>query len=299
MDIIPVELVGLILNFVPVRSRLPSTFVCKLWRLLIDNKKLTHRLFCYDIENVSVLRWARRNGCPITSGALKTYAKRGRLDLILAAFQTGCDDFNFKGIFREAMIHNHTDILAWLLPRVSIAEDDVYKVVGSCTGDTLGYVTSNWPGDHYINYDKIMGLAAKNGNVFMIEWLIRKSGGIDRCTLKTAIKLGIKKGHFKIFKMVSPLVSITKYEQQACIGLAIKHLTPEELDMVAVEYGTIIYTEQVNVPRLLQKNNYVMIDHLLTYHHHLANYIRHRLRNVPVDLLISCNVEWLKTRCQI
>ena len=110
-DILPVEITDfiLILADVPIITR----FVCKEWKNITRNigkgdvKTFTENMFTNGY--LSLMKWARENGCPWNKWTCAYAAQNGHLDVLKWARENGCT-WN-KWTCAHAAQNGHLDVL--------------------------------------------------------------------------------------------------------------------------------------------------------------------------------------------
>ncbi len=124
METLPIEIVTHLLSFLDNPDLVPVRFVCRLWRDIVGNINIIGKSYAQHAPNMTLLRWAKRNGCPITKDTLSEYAAQGRIEFIEYAFKLGVDSFDFGDMAVAAAKNGRIDTMEWISNTIDVSRKD-------------------------------------------------------------------------------------------------------------------------------------------------------------------------------
>ncbi len=175
MDALPAEIVEHSLSFLKWVDVVPARMVCRLWNSVARKPQREEVDYVYHVPNVTLLRWAKCNGCEITKDTLNEYAARGRRDLINCAFELGIKGgFDFNGIVAAAAGNNRKRILEWVSSITDVSEVRVISMAKTCNRSTIEAVDSMF-GLNLLKAHScaLIEYAVKGNNVELLEAIIK------------------------------------------------------------------------------------------------------------------------------
>ena len=183
---LPVEVAGIILSFVTAENLtagIPLHFVCKQWHTFLPSPPSTElRDFAVSlIEHgpISLLQWARQNGCPFSSFECCVAAAKGgnlkELKLLMKEVRGEgkggyFDEETCRKVCFNAALGGHLEVLKWLRKKRSWCYNAFLGAAQSGNLELLKWLWANGMG----RSEEVTCYAARGGHLEALQWLYAK-----------------------------------------------------------------------------------------------------------------------------
>jgi hypothetical protein len=175
---LPIDVLRIIFSFVDKDdlSRVTARFVCRKFRDLIQPRK-SYKGFCEKAARVgylSLLQWARANGCPWNGWTCAGAAEGGHLEILKWARANGCpwDEMTCSGAAKSG----HLEVLQWV--RANVYPWDKWTCARAAYGGHLEVL--KWARANGCPWDEMTcANAAKGDYLEVLKWA-RANGAPER-----------------------------------------------------------------------------------------------------------------------
>lgn len=115
-DYLPIEVIRLIIGCCSNVSKVTLFHTCKTFKKYVGNNKIKRSQICELAAwngNLSVLKWARENGCQWNSYICASAAHNGHLEVLKWGRENGCD---WDKLYCKELIkrNNHHYVVEWI-----------------------------------------------------------------------------------------------------------------------------------------------------------------------------------------